>query len=68
MTYGGHEQFLDLVDGALQFDFGAVLRVLDGDEHVQLVVQVLPVGFAAILLLLEPAPPTRRGHAHAETR
>lgn len=51
-TYGRNEQLLDLVDGPLELHFGPVLRVLDRDEHVQLVVQVLPVGLAAVLLLL----------------
>jgi hypothetical protein len=46
------EKFLDLLDGPLHLELGPVLAVLHRDEHVQLVVQVLPVRLTAILLLL----------------
>ncbi len=46
------EKFLDLLHSSLHLELGPVLAVLHRDEHVQLVVQVLPVRLAAILLLL----------------
>jgi hypothetical protein len=46
------EKFLDLLDGPLHLELGPVLAVLHRDEHVQLVVQVLPVRLTAILFLL----------------
>ncbi len=46
------EKFLDLLDGSLHLELGPVLAVLHRNEHVQLVVQVLPVRLTAILLLL----------------
>ena len=51
-TYSGDEELFDFFGGARQFDEGAVLRVFDGDEDVQLVVEVFPVRFASVLLLL----------------
>ena len=53
LALGDGQQLLDLVDGARKLHLSAVLRVLDRDEHVQLVVEVLPVGLAAVLVLLE---------------
>ncbi len=46
------EKFLDLLDGPLHLELGPVLAILHRDEHVQLVVQVLPVRLTAVLLLL----------------
>lgn len=47
------QQLLDLLDGPFKFQLCPVLWVLHGDEHVQLVVQVLPVWLPAVLLLLQ---------------
>ena len=46
------EQLLDLLYGPLQLHIGSVLRILHSDEDVQLIVEVLPVGLAAVLVLL----------------
>jgi hypothetical protein len=48
-----NEQLLDFLDGTLHLHLRPVLGVLDRDQDVQLVVQVLPVGLAAVLLLLK---------------
>ena len=52
MAYGGHEEFFDFINGSLQFDFGSIFRILDSDKYMQLVVQMFPIRFASILLLL----------------
>jgi len=54
-TYGRHEQFLDLFSGMFQLDGRSVLGVFDCDEHVQIFVQMFPLGFATHLLLLHAA-------------
>jgi hypothetical protein len=57
------EKLLDLLDGPLHLELGPVLAVLHSDEHVQLVVQVLPVRLTAILLLL-----TQRGNSQGSEK
>lgn len=47
-----NEQFSDFLDGTFEFHLGAIFGVFDGDQHVKLIGQVLPVGFSAICVLL----------------
>lgn len=58
-TYDWHEKLFDLFERAPHLDVGAICGVLDGDEHVQLVVEMLPVGFASVLLLLRSSSGAR---------
>lgn len=51
-THSGHQEFLDLVDGSLELDLGAVVRVLHGDQDVEVLAEVLPVGLTSVHLLL----------------
>jgi len=53
LTNRGYEQFLHFVRSSRQFHLGSVLRVVDGDQHVKFFVQMFPVRFASILLLLQ---------------
>ena len=46
------EELLDLLHSPLQLHAGPVLGVLHRNQHVELVVQVLPVRLAAIQVLL----------------
>lgn len=52
-THGGHEKFLDLVDGSLELDLGTVVRVLHRDQDVEVLAEVLPVGLPSVHLLLK---------------
>lgn len=52
-THSGHEKFLDLVDGPLEFDLGAVVCVLHCDQDVEVLAEVLPVGLPSVHLLLK---------------
>lgn len=52
-THSGHEKFLDLVDGPLEFDLGPVVRVLHRDQDVEVLTEVLPVGLPSVHLLLK---------------
>lgn len=52
-TYGRDKQLLDLLDGVLHLDLRSVGRVLALNEHVELVLEVLPVGTAAVVVLLQ---------------
>lgn len=56
-----NQQLLHLLDGALELLLGAILGILDGDQHVQLVGKMLPVGLATVgILLLVSVKQTRR--------
>jgi len=59
-SHSRHQHGLHLLDSPLHFDLGAVLGVLALDQHVQVVLQVLPVGSAAtrVLLLRKPNRPS----------
>lgn len=52
-THSGHEKFLDLVDGSLEFDLGPVVCVLHCDQDVEVFAEVLPVGLPSVHLLLK---------------
>lgn len=52
-THSGHEKFLDLVDGPLEFDLGPVVCVLHRDQDVEVLAEVLPVGLPSVHLLLK---------------
>lgn len=52
-THSGYEEFLDLVDGPLELDLGTVVCVLHGDQDVEVLVEVLPVGLTPVHLLLK---------------
>lgn len=52
-THSGHEKFLDLVDGPLELDLGAVVRVFHCDQDVEVLVEVFPVGLPSVHLLLK---------------
>lgn len=52
-THSGHEKFLDLVDGPLEFDLGPVVCVLHCDQDVEVLAEVLPVGLPSVHLLLK---------------
>jgi hypothetical protein len=53
-TYGWDEEALDFVNCTLKLELRAYFRVLDGEQDVEIVLQVLPVGFASVLVLLKP--------------
>ena len=47
------QQLLDFIHCSLEFESCSVLGVLDCDQNVELVVEMLPVGFAPVLFLLK---------------
>lgn len=52
VTHCRDKQLLDFLHGSLEFYLSTVLRVFNCDEHVQVLVQMLPVGLSTVLLLL----------------
>lgn len=52
-THGRHEQLVNLLHCTLELDLSPVLGVLHRDEHMEVLVQMLPVGFASVLFLLD---------------
>jgi len=56
LTVAHCQQLLDFIHCPLEFEGCSVLRVLDCDQHVELVIEMLPVGFAPVLFLLLLVP------------
>lgn len=52
VTHCRDEQLLNFLHGSLEFYLSTVLWVFDCDEHMQVLVQMLPVGLSTVLLLL----------------
>ena len=51
-TYDDLEELFDRLAGALQDRFGAVRGGLHRQQHVQIILQMFPMGLPSVLLLL----------------